>query len=112
MNEFTIREASHRIEKALDYERWMKELPFLTIPEGFRIKVVPPFHGAVIRFWIQKADAVDMENSVSVYFDSANVLGWMSEPYWEAYSIDGDCARYKVGEEDKMMEDIVRELSK
>lgn len=106
-----IRESSYELERALDYGRWMKELPFFTVPEGFKIKVVPPWHGAVIRFWIQKDDAVDMENSVSVYFDSMNVLGSMSQPYWEAYPIDDDCRRYFVGEEEKMMSDIVKELS-
>lgn len=108
----TIHEASHQLEDALDYGRWMRELPFMEIPAGFKIKVVPPWHGAVVRFWIQKADAVDMEKCISVYFDSRNVLGSMDQPYYEAYSIDDECQRYFVGEEDKMMADIVRELNR
>lgn len=111
MSNFAIRESSYELEQALDYRRWMEELPFMEIPSGFKIKVVPPWHGAVIRFWIQKVGAVDNQDCVSVYFDSRNVLGSMSQPYWEAYPIDDDCQRYFVGEEEKMMSDIIKELS-
>lgn len=112
MSERKFRDASYELEKGLEYKRWMKELPFMEIPAGFKIKVVPPFHGAVVRFWIQKVGSVDMQDSVSVYFDSANVLGWMEHPYWEAYPIDGECQRYFVGEEEKMIADIVKELNR
>lgn len=70
------------------------------------MKIIPPFAGAIIRFWINHNG-----KHVSVYFDGYSELGWMCDendkpiPYFEYY--DGnETYRYLLDESDKMMDDI------
>lgn len=86
--------------------KWMKELPVLHFEKEWDVKIIPPFGGAVIRFWIDYNG-----KHVSVYFDAYSELGWMVDendnliPYFEYY--DGEeCYRYYMHESEQMMEDI------
>lgn len=86
--------------------KWLKEIPALHFEKEWDVKIIPPFGGAVIRFWIDYNG-----KHVSVYFDAYSELGWMVDenenpiPYFEYY--DGEeCYRYYVDESEKMMEDI------
>ena len=86
--------------------KWKKELPALHFEKEWDVKIIPPFGGAIIRFWINHND-----KHVSVYFDAYSELGWMYDenenpiPYFEYY--DGEeCYRYHMDESERMMEDI------
>ena len=69
-----------------NYEKWKKELPFFHFDEKWKVKIIPPFAGAVIRFFINYKD-----KNVSVYFDPDSSLGYMYDdndepiPYFEYY---------------------------
>lgn len=104
---------SYEVSKIIsDYERtqecrkWAGEIPALHFEKEWDVHIIPPFAGAVIRFWI------DYNNKhVSVYFDAYSELGYAYDennepiPYFEYY--DGeDCYRYHMNESEKMMEDI------
>ena len=93
-------------ERVQESRKWMKEIPALHFEKEWNVRIIPPFCGAVIRFWIDHNDKY-----VSVYFDAYSELGYMYDendnpiPYFEYY--DGeDCYRYLMNESEKMMEDI------
>ena len=99
------------IEERKNYEKWRRELPVFHFDEKWEVKIIPPFAGAVIRFYISYKDKF-----VSVYFDSDSSLGFMYDdddnliPYFEYY--DGqETYRYLVNESEKMMSDIRQYLN-
>lgn len=93
-------------DRLQECRKWMKEIPVFHFDKEWDVKIIPPFGGAVIRFWISYND-----KSVSVYFDAYSELGYVYDendnpiPYFEYY--DGEeCYRYYMNESEKMMEDI------
>ena len=104
----TIRMLSYELQQELGIKT-NSDVSFcwLSIPVGFEICPIFPFGGAVFRFLIRKTGS---HKSISVYFDGNDCLGFEGKPYYEAYSINGDTARFFVGEEKHMMEAIVKEL--
>ena len=98
-------------ERLQESKKWAKEMPFLHFEKEWNVKIVPPFSGAIIRFYIDHNG-----KHVSVYFDAYSELGWMYDenenpiPYFEYY--DGkECYRYLMDESEKMMEDIRKFLN-
>lgn len=79
----------------------------IEFPEGWKIKIIPPFGGAMGRFRVYNKDESE---SVSVYMDCYDCLGCMGmRPYWEMYpTIDDDCARFLMGEEAMLINEIKR----
>lgn len=57
-----------------------KEIPSFELRPGYRIKILPPYGGALIRFNI-----FHDHTRFSVYFDANDALGSVREPYWEVY---------------------------
>lgn len=89
-----------KYESLQECKKWMKEIPALHFEKEWNVKIIPPFGGAVIRFWIDYNG-----KHVSVYFDAYDELGCVGEPYFEFY--DGEeCYRYYMNESEEMMEDI------
>lgn len=79
-------------------------VPELNLDSEWRIKILPPWGGALIRFIISYKDC-----TVSTYFDAHNRLGCMLEPYWEIYpNRDGECSRFLIKESDQLV-DAIRE---
>lgn len=111
MRSFEVANIISNYERVQESRKWMHELPALHFEKEWDVKIIPPFGGAVIRFWIYHNN-----KSVSVYFDAYSELGYMVDendnpiPYFEYY--DGDeCYRYYMDESEKMMEDIRRFLN-
>lgn len=78
----------------------------IEFPEGWKIKIIPPFAGAMGRFRVYNNDE---SKSVSVYLDCYDSLGSVGEPYWEIYpTIEDDCARFLMGDEDLLVKEIKR----
>lgn len=84
-------------EQNFETRKWMGEIPHLNFKEHWKVKVIPPFGGAIIRFWIDCED-----KHVSVYLDGYDMLGWMEQPYWEIYNGE-DTERFLFGEHEQMM---------
>ncbi len=76
-------ELAGKIDRAFEYEKWITEIPVLAFAPYMRVRVIPPFGGAVVRFLVSHKDYP--EASVSVYLDCYNLLAYMGEPYWEVY---------------------------
>lgn len=89
MNSIDFFRASSDLGKKMEWGKWSKEIPAIEIPDGWKIQVVPPFNCAVCRFIL----FTDQGARYSVYLDCYDVLGFVGEPYWEVYCIDGDTFR-------------------
>lgn len=99
-------EARSKYEMAFETNKWIKAVPTLNFKEHWNVKILPPFGGAIIRFWVDSPT-----NHVSVYLDGYDVLGSMGEPYWEVYGgCDEECVRFLFEEHEKMMAYIEKSL--
>lgn len=92
-------------DKTMESRRWAEEIPFISFNPKWKVQVIPPFAGAVVRF------VVSFENkNVSVYLDCYRALGTCDYPYWEAYPINGDTERFHMNDVDSLIEVISKEL--
>lgn len=93
---------SFLMDRVMEWDKWRKEIPELSFPSDWKIKIVPPFAGAVVRFTVEKND-----HWVSVYLDCYDVLGSMNKPYWEIYpSEDGDTSRFDMNDTEGLLKEI------
>lgn len=88
-----------------EWHRWMAEIPFIEFPVGWKIKMVPPFGGAVVRFKVILPGVADVD-VVSVYLDCYSRLAMRRDPYWEVYPYKSDVGRCEMNEIDKLLEMI------
>ncbi len=95
-------------DRKMESFKWIQALPYLAFKPHWRVKVIPPIVGAVVRFWVKEAD---IDDHVSIYFDAYNNLGYFGGPYWELYpAADGNTARFALGEESALLEEIDKSL--
>ena len=96
------------IERKEQWETWGKCIPALHFKPEWEVKIIPPFMGAMVRFYINYNN-----KHVSVYLDCYGRLGCVDIPYYEMY--DGeDTHRYIMsnnGDIDQMMDDIDKVLN-
>lgn len=95
--------ASIGCDKAFDWTRWTKEVPEIEFPQGWKIKIIPPFAGAVVRF---RVNLPEHEDSVSIYLDCYEQLGCFGQPYWEVYPYRGSTGRCKMKDVPRLLEMI------
>jgi hypothetical protein len=86
------------VEKAFEWRKWVKEIPYIKFDAKWEVKVIPPFGGAVVRFHVKRGN-----ESVSVYLDCYSQLGWWDSPYWEVYPHDHDVFRCDMDEVGKLL---------
>lgn len=84
------------------------DVPWLTLPPGYAFKVTFPFAGATARFRVCRT--ARPERDISVYLDTAGVLGGVTQSYWEAYPIADDTARFPMADGEALIAAIVAEL--
>jgi hypothetical protein len=97
-----------QMEQAFGWRKWTEEIPFIEFPRGWRIKVVPPFGGAMVRFYVDDG----LGDRISVYLDCHNMLGASGGPYWEVYPIQDDTRRFPMHEVGLMLAAITREIKR
>ena len=93
----------------MESSKWMKEIPYIKFKKEWLVKVVPPFAGAVCRFFIKNSE--EQEGHVSVYLDCYDKLGFVGEPYWEIYPVDDDCYRVMMNDTKELIDIIEKSLS-
>ena len=103
-----ILQAEALIRKEYEYKKWMDEIPFVELPEGYLFKPIPNFCGSVVRFLAKKKDS---DKTVSIYLDCYDTLGLVGQPYWEVFPVDGDTVRFYIDEVDKLSQAIVEALN-
>jgi hypothetical protein len=89
-----------------DWRGWIEKIPAVTFDPEWAVKVIPPFGGAMARFVVLSGP-----HRISVYLDVNESLGlWGGEPYWEAYPIADDVARFSLNDTDGLMAAIRAEV--
>lgn len=87
-----------------------EDIPFISFPKHWEVKLIPPYGLAAIRFLVRLKDKPSQV--MSVYFDTHDKLGCMGKPYWEIHpDINGDCSRFTIDETDKLISTIEDVLS-
>lgn len=89
-----------KVEQKYEWLKWAGKIPFISFPKEWLIKIMPPFAGAVVRF---SAKHPDLPDCISVYLDCYDTLGFYGEPYWEAYSINGDTFRCPMADTNALL---------
>lgn len=108
-----FRERTARLMAGVEWERlynargWCDEIPFIPFKQGWLVKPIPPFAGAVVRFLV----STNGKEYVSVYLDCYDQLGIWNSPYWELYPYHGDTFRCSMKEVDKLVEAIETSLA-
>lgn len=92
------------------YNKHKDTIPFINFPSEWRIKIIPPFNGAVVRFLVSNPNG----SHLSVYLDCEDALGFMGAPYWELYPVKfkeyEDTARFDADEVDQLKACIQSQL--
>lgn len=111
MRSYEDKKCVYETEALNEYRKWLKEIPHLSFKKNWLVKVAPPYAGAVARFVV--VHKKNPEEWVSVYLDCYDELASMGFPYWEAYPINGDVARFQLNkDEDEMLAQIDNQLKK
>ena len=96
----------HDIERAERWRKWAEKIPNIQFPSDWNVRIVPPYCGAMARFYVQLPNE---EGIISIYLDVFERLGYYEgEPYWEVYPYLGDvgrCPMEDVKELLRMIED-------
>ena len=96
---FDARDERCSLEKSEGWQDIDFELiPFISLGERFVIKVIPPFGGALCRFFVSMKDEYgDLTGHVSVYLDWFGRFGSSDGPFWEVYpNEDGNNERFDL----------------
>lgn len=88
------------LDNKMEWRKWMKEIPYIQFPSDLKVKAIPAFGGAIIRY--QVAD-LEEKASVSIYLDCYDILGLVGEPYWEIYPHDGDTYRVLMNDTEELV---------
>lgn len=92
-------------------ENWcalIDHIPALKFNPNWSVKIIPPFRGAVVRFFIDD----DSGAHASVYLDTASILGCSDEIYWEIYPDEfGETARFRMEDGDGLMNAIYASMA-
>ena len=101
--------AACEYDRAFEVRSWCDLIPPLELPPTWKIKVIPPFGGALARFIV-----VTEFGNVSVYLDAYDQLGCMdNKPYWEIYpgsDEDGNPDRYQMNETKELINGIAKAI--
>lgn len=99
-----------KAESEENWREWSNKMEFIDFKDEWKIRIVPPFTGAMVRFQITTED---IDGSVSVYLDCHSNLGVTKNPYWEVYNYEEPPERilYEEGTE-KLLELIEDKLNK
>lgn len=114
MNKHTIEDitAKYLVEERYEYDKWRQEIPPLHFKEEWNVHIIPPFHGAIVRFVVEYDD-----KRISCYLDCYDELGYYGSPYWEIYPYtyeDGniDVFRCSIDNTEELMKRIGEELKR
>ncbi len=92
---------SYKLEKRDEWRKWIKDIPFIEFPPTWKVKIIPPFGNAIVRFIIMVGP-----HEVSIYLDCYDKLGCFGSPYWEVYPCEGSTGRCKMDDTKTLLEMI------
>lgn len=97
-------------DKTMNSREWIKKIPYLKFPAGVIVKPIPPFAGALVRFFVSLENKPEF--NVSVYLDGYEHLGFFGgHPYWEIFpDEEGSNSRFDLNAADTLIAAIMRSL--
>lgn len=110
MHNRDLMSARYAVESGYEFRKWAGVIPALQFLPEWKIKVIPPFGGAIARFIV-----VSEFGNISVYLDAYDELGCMDhKPYWEIYpGADGqDPDRFWMNETEELIAGIKKALDR
>lgn len=105
---FELEQKRFAVEYAEKWKDLIKDIPAISFKSEWKIKIIPPFGGAIARFQVMRPNN---EQSVSVYLDFYSRLGCMPEPYWEVYPINDDVARVDMNDVEGLLDLIEQSMN-
>lgn len=96
---------SAKAEKEFEWRKWAQEIPYINWPEVWEVKAIPPFNGAIIRYFVRPIGRPENEH-VSIYLDCYDILGLWGEPYWEIHPHNDDIFRCNMNDTTALIEAI------
>ena len=96
------------VEREDQWKEWIHKIPFIQFPKGWQVQIIPPFGGAMARFRVRKVGFAT--GYISVYLDVYDQLGFMGQPYWEVYPVNGDTERCYMEDTQKLIKIITKAL--
>lgn len=90
---------AYKFEDAMEWRKWIRQIPFIPLKADWKIAPLPPFGGAVARFRVLLPDGREK----SIYLDCYDSLGFVGEPYWEVCPSNGDVGRCLMSEVDELV---------
>lgn len=91
-----------KIEVDENWRELVNTIPYLKFPSEWEVKIIPPFAGAIARFIVKVSDT----ESISVYLDFYDKLGYVGHPYWEIYPYMDDTARFSINDTEGLINGI------
>lgn len=88
----------YKIEVEHDWLGWIAKIPAIQFDHDWKVQVIPPFSGALVRFRVTVGD-----KTASVYLDGYETLGLFGEPYWEVYPVGDDVGRCAMADTDELL---------
>jgi hypothetical protein len=95
-----------KYEEIMEHMKWAQEIPYISFPSDWEVKITPPRVGAVVRFRVKKGDA-----EVSIYLDCYDNLGCVGYPYWEVYPYEEDVFRCDMLDTESLLRAIGESIS-
>lgn len=109
MDDTRIMLRSAELGDAAEWGKYCKEIPVIKFPPHWKVRIVPPFMGAMIRFNVSTDNT---KEEISVYLDCHDILGCFGEPYWEVYPFNDDVGRTAMANTDELIKMVEMSLSK
>jgi len=81
---------SYQLEKEFNWQKWIHEIPYISFPSEWSVKVIPPYNGSIIRFLVKLKTEPD-SHRISVFLDCYDVQGSVGYPYWKIYPDKEGC---------------------
>lgn len=97
------------IQEAEDWYEWVKRIPAIEFPTGWKVRMAPPFNGAMVRFRVSLDG--EREHEVSVYLDCFDRIGCFGAPYWEVYPYQEDVGRCAMEDTKSLLQMITEGLT-
>lgn len=108
IEKYELRSLRYKVEQEQRWQDEVARLPWIQFPSDWKVKVIPPYGDAVVRFLVTLPDGKEK----SVYHDSRASLGlYFGDgdeliPYWEVYPVNGDIGRCGTDEVELLLEMI------
>lgn len=88
-------------------KKYLEEIPPINFPSNWSVKIIPPMHGSVSRFWIYD----EKGEHVSISLDGYRFIN-KEPPSWECYPINGTFFKCNLQQTKKLIREIQKEFER